>query len=128
MYCPLTNKICLMPKEIFVTEMHPDGVKHLFMCRECGEKYIEKLSNVDVVTKSLEVITNENGNVTTEEKIYEEPIPKEEAIIEQNQNEKDASHLEKLEQKLDNAITHEDYERASKLRDLIKDFKKKKNL
>jgi len=137
MKCPLSGKPCLMPKEIFVTEIREDGVKHLFLCRKCGEQYIENnLQNVDLVTKAMEVMATNGGDIMHSEHIQDqneelltdsynelelllneqEPPPEEVPLLPQ---------IKKAEAKLQEAIDKEDYESAGQLRDILEELKKK---
>ena len=127
MHCPLTGKPCIMPKEVFVTETTPAGVRHLYMCRMCGDEYIKKLNNAEVITKSLEVVSSD-GNVFYNEHTVENGKSHSDALEEMIKEETEGFSPEKqkinriktLEARLAEATTEEDYELAAKLRDMLK--------
>jgi protein-arginine kinase activator protein McsA len=124
-----------MPKEIFVTEVKEDAVRHLYMCRMCGDEYIKNLADADVVTKSLEVVSSD-GNVSHNERVIQEGKDEEELrrVFEEHLTEDEASETETpatppsqrfnkikaVEAKMQDAIDREDYESAAKLRDILK--------
>ena len=143
MHCPLTGKPCIMPKEIFVTEIKEDAVRHLYMCRMCGDEYIKNLADADVVTKSLEVVSSD-GNVSHNERVIQGdqddellnqtiegqflddditgitmPIP----LTEPQRINK----IKAIEAKMQAAIDKEDYESAAKLRDILKHIQDEKD-
>ena len=125
MHCPLTGKPCVMPKEVFVTEVKPEGVRHLYMCRICGDEYIKNLTDADVVTKSLEVVSS-NGNVSHSEHVLQDGQPYDdivegdgETIVNDPERQK-INQLKALEARLQEAVDEEQYELAAKLRDELK--------
>ena len=132
-----------MPKEIFVTEIKEDAVRHLYMCRMCGDEYIKNLADADVVTKSLEVVSSD-GNVSHNERVIQGdqddellnqtiegqflddditgitmPIP----LTEPQRINK----IKAIEAKMQAAIDKEDYESAAKLRDILKHIQDEKD-
>ena len=135
MHCPLTGKPCIMPKEIFVTEVKEDGVRHLYMCRMCGDEYIKNLADADVITKSLEVVSSD-GNVSHNERVIQEGEDEDELrrVFEEHLTENEAvgtetpaapptqrvHKIKAVEAKMQDAIDREDYESAAKLRDILK--------
>ena len=133
MHCPLTGKPCVMPKEVFVTEVKPEGIRHIYMCRICGDEYIKNLTDADVVTKSLEVVSS-NGNVSHSEHILQDGQPSGD-ILEQilrtdeelppsdfSPEKQKMNRVKALEARLDEAVIEEDYELAAKLRDELKEL------
>jgi len=128
MKCPFTGKPCLLPKDIHVTEIKNGNTNNLFLCKLCGDKYIEEIEESDAVTKSLKVISSDNGltqtNHITEAKLAElpqiapeapptpppEPTQKKELLLRQ---------VQRVKQKLQAAIDREDYESAAQLRDIL---------
>jgi len=144
MRCPLSGKPCLMPKDVFVTEIHEHETKHLFLCRVCGEKYMEKMDNADVVTKSMEMISSDDGvkfaeHVLDEKKLLEQAsqaledaqainkappesesplVPPKPSVLPQ---------IKKIEAKLQQAIDVEDYESAAQLRDILQALQKEQD-
>lgn len=133
MHCPLTGKPCLMPKEVFVTEVKKDGIRHLFMCRKCGDEYIANLQNADIVTKSLEVVSssgdishNERILVDTQNPALAEPPKKEISHFPAPQPVvapiSTIQQIQAVEAKMQTAIDREDYESAATLRDILKDL------
>jgi len=127
MHCPLTGKPCLMPKEVFVTEVKESGVRHLFMCRKCGDEYIAGLDKAEVITKSLEVVSSD-GDVSHNEHILEN-----EYLGDKPQNPPQpiaaptstAQQIKAVESKMQDAIGREDYESARTLRDILNELKQR---
>ena len=117
MRCPLSGKICLLPKEIEVYEGSSgvNGQCNLHLCRLCGDDYLKQINGIDIVTKSFETITNANG-ITTSNTYNQIDNP---VSIE--------SDIDKIELKLQIAIKEENYEDAGKLRDILKELKEKNN-
>lgn len=142
MHCPLTGKPCIMPKEISITEVKDGKVEHQFMCQECGNQYIKELKNIDVVTKSLEVMSSNEGDVSYNEKLtnkhsldtYEKELGQEEINEGQQLPPTQApanpplsteQQAKAIEAKLSEAVDREDYKTASILRDMLKEFNEK---
>lgn len=119
MKCPFSGKPCLLPKEVLVTEYKSNDVAHnLFLCKDCGDDYIQKLNDNEKVTKKVDVLSaNPEGITRTEHIIGEEsqlidaPTPKKPALLPQ---------IKKVEAKMQEASDKEDYEEAAKLRDILK--------
>ena len=132
MHCPLTGKPCVMPKEVFVTETTPQGVRHLYMCRICGDEYIKQLNNAEVITKSLEVVSSD-GNVSYSEHTIEGGSSHTEAMeemIEEEEREftpekQKINKIKAIEAKILAAADAEDYKLAAKLRDELKKLRGK---
>lgn len=138
MKCPFTGKPCLLPKEVFVTEVTSEGVKNLFLCKLCGEKYLEQVDDKDVVTKSaLEVISSDDG-ISHSERLIETnkkiitaaDVASGEITIPTDKKEQVFSpkaRIQQVQRKLDSAIQREDYESAAVLRDLLKSLEEELN-
>jgi len=134
MHCPLTGKPCLMPKEVFITEVKDNDVRHLFMCRQCGDKYIEDLNDADVVTKSLEVVSSDgdishNEHVLDDEHIGDLPenlqeLPTPQPITAPVST---LQQIKAVEAKMQAAIDKEDYESAAALRDILIELRQRDN-
>jgi protein-arginine kinase activator protein McsA len=125
MRCPFSGKPCLLPKEVFVTEVKPNGVHHLFLCKLCGEKYLEQVDAEDVSTQSaLEVISSKDG-LSHSKRLIEsnKNIPTAADLVNNTLNEPkpdiDVIRIEQVKRKLQDAVNREDYESAAALRDIL---------
>jgi len=132
MKCPFTGKPCLLPKETFITEPVGNDVKNLFLCRQCGDDYLAKLDNPNVITKALEVISNENG-LSHQEHIHEDVVDinllqqeEEEAVANDLKKVSLIPQIKKIEAKMQQAIDQENYEDASLLRDILTELHAKR--
>jgi len=135
MKCPFSGKPCLFPKEICV-ESAIDPSKTMFLCHRCGDDYIDNLDNdAQVLTKSLDVVSNESG-VSHREQILDDYVLPGNASQLPNPDKVDANkpkrvpllpQIKKIEAKLQDAIDQENYEDAALLRDIIDELKKKYN-
>ena len=138
MRCPLSGKPCLMPKEVFVTEIRGHETKHLFLCRLCGEQYIKRLDDADVMTKSMEVISSNDGIEYAEhvldettlldqaaQSIEDNRLPNEEKLELEPSSSSIMPQIKKIEAKLQQAIDAEDYESAAQLKDILQALQKK---
>jgi protein-arginine kinase activator protein McsA len=137
MHCPLTGKPCLIPKEVFVTEVKEDGVRHLFMCHQCGDEYIATLNDAEVVTKSLEVVSS-NGDISHNEHILDDTHITETHITEEVESLQELlppkpitapvstiQQIKAVEAKMQAAVDREDYESAAALRDILKELQQR---
>jgi len=122
MNCPFTGKPCLLPKEVFVTEYKDNTTQHLFLCKQCGDDYIKKLEENDKITKTFDVISAKDDNITKTSHVVNDEG---EAVIESKPIEKPAllPQIKKIEAKMQEASDKEDYETAAGLRDILKKLK-----
>jgi len=130
-----------MPKDVFVTEVRPEETKHLFLCRLCGEKYMEGLHDADVVTKSMEVVSTDKGISHSEFTVDGDNKPSEfededfeftlEDIARVMEEEEELPpptepplipEIKKVEAKLQEAVDKEDYESAGPLSEILKEL------
>jgi len=133
MKCPFTGKPCLLPKEVFVTELDGSELKNLFLCRQCGDDYIAKLDDPDVVTKALEVKSDADG-LSYQERILEninppkQEVPKEQAVPNDLKKVSLIPQIKKIEAKMQQAIDREHYEDAALLRNILTELNKKRKM
>ena len=135
MKCPFSGKPCLFPKEICV-ELADDPTQSMFLCHRCGDEYIKNLEqDSQIITKSLDVVSNEGG-VSHREHIIDELLLTSDADEPVNPDEIDSSQpkqvplmpqIKKIEAKMQDAINQENYEDAALLRDIMEELKKKYN-
>lgn len=124
MKCPFSGKPCLLPKEIFVTEMKDDVVTNLHLCRCCGDQYIKDLADSEIVTK-LNSISADNGVVKSNQLIK---LNETEPVVEPMDHKVPTSvitmrQILQLERKLEEAIKREDYESAANLKEVLSDLR-----
>lgn len=132
MKCPFTGKPCLLPKEVFVTEVSGNQLNNLFLCRQCGDNYIAQLDDPDVVTKSLEVISNAEG-LSHQEHVLEDAIDinsleqaEEQTVSNDLKKVSLIPQIKKIEAKMQEAIDRENYEDAALLRDILTELHEKR--
>ncbi len=131
MKCPFTGKPCLLPKEVFVTEVNGSDLSNLFLCRQCGDDYISKLDDPDVITKSLEVKSSADG-LSHQERVVENiddiklELPQEPSVPNNLKSRSLVPQIKKIEAKMQQAIDQEHYEDAALLRNILTELNAKR--